>query len=62
MAPLHFIGQDSSNEVQHDFFGHVMSFESGSASCHVDNIANGTIASNRANGIVKCATAFLRSR
>ena len=27
MAPLHSLGQDDSNEVQHDIFGHVRPLE-----------------------------------
>ena len=44
MKPLHFPGQDNQNEVQHDFFGHVMPLVLESAVCDADNIISHTIA------------------
>ena len=41
MAPLNFLGQDDRNEVQHDFFGHVIPLAL--VSCDVDSIFNGII-------------------
>ena len=49
MAPLHLLGQDNQDEVQHDCFGHVMPLISTSILCDVYGIVNGI-------------TAFLRSR
>ena len=49
IAPLHSLGQDNQNEVQHDIFGHVMPLALVLASCD-------------ANGIVNSTSAFLRAR
>ena len=43
MAPVHFIGQDSWNEVQHTYFGHIRPVVLAVASYHADGIINGTI-------------------
>ena len=45
MAPLHSLGQDNSNEVQHDLFGHVTLLVLASASCIANSIVNDTIES-----------------
>ena len=42
MAPLHSLGRDKHNEVQHYFFGHVMQLEPALASYDADTIINGT--------------------
>ena len=42
MVPLHFLGQDDQNEVQHDIIGHLMPLVL--ASHDADGIINGTIA------------------
>ena len=43
MAPLHSLGQDDQNEVQHNIFGHVIPFGPALASCHPYSIVHGTI-------------------
>ena len=44
MAPLHSLGQDDQNEVQHDFLCHVMPWVPVSASHDADGSINGTTA------------------
>ena len=39
MIPLHLLGQDNPNDVQHDLFGDMMPL----ASCDADGIINHTI-------------------
>ena len=43
MAPLHSLGQYNQNEVQNDFYGHVMSLAAAVASCDGNKIISGTI-------------------
>ena len=49
MAPLHSVGPENQNEVQHDSFDHAMPLAQ-------------TLASHDINGSVNGTTAFLRSR
>ena len=44
MAPLYSLGEDDQNEIQHDFFGHLMPLALALTSCDADSIINGTIA------------------
>ena len=39
---FHFLGQDSQNEVQHDFLGHMMPLVLASTSCDVEDIISHT--------------------
>ena len=48
-VPLHSIGNDEYNDVQHDIFGHVTPF------------LGPVLASCYANSVINGATAFLRS-
>ena len=43
MAPLHSLGPDDQNEVQHYFFGHVTQLAPASPGHDADGIVNGTI-------------------
>ena len=43
MVPLYSLGQNDQNEVQHDFFGHVMSLMMAFMSCDANGVINGTI-------------------
>ena len=49
MAPLNFLGQDNQNEMQHDFFGHMM-------------LLALALMSHGADGVINGSVAFLRSR
>ena len=44
MAPLHSLGHDDGNEVQHDCIGHMMPLASASVSCNAGGIINSIIA------------------
>ena len=46
-ATLHFLGQNNSNEVQHDFHSNVMLLTPVTALHYVDSIINGTNAFSR---------------
>ena len=41
---LNYLGQDYQNEVQHDFFGHVMPLALASVLCDVGSMLNDTFA------------------
>ena len=43
-VPLHSLGQDNQNEIQHDLSGHLMLLELASVSHAVNSTINGTIA------------------
>ena len=55
MAPLHSLGQDNSNELQQDYFGHATPLAPVSASCDANGIVNGH------NYIPKVKTIEMRS-
>ena len=56
MAPLHFLGQDNQNELQHDLFVHVMPLALASASSYADGVINGILSSLRSRWLKWFAT------
>ena len=58
MAPLHYLAQDTWNEVQHDIFSHVKPLVSALASHDADGIINGTTAFLRIRQL-KCGVTWL---
>ena len=43
MAPLHLLGQDNQNEMQHDIFGHMMPLALALASSDTYSVTKGII-------------------
>ena len=43
IAPKHLLGQDGKNDMQHDFFSHLILLTLASASCDANGIVNSTI-------------------
>ena len=55
MVPLHSLGQDDQNDVQHNFFGHVISLASALYLC---NAVNDTIAFFTSEKSMRCNMNF----